>query len=390
MSILQSAARLALITTVVAIGAGCEVPESATDLHPEGPPKIQQVFMAENYTDDLGTIRRRSILAYGTHAAIAPENVHATTTAATSEQTIRVVFDEILRGNALEEVRCRLIPREYAPGQFCIVPGDGYSRVPIGATPDDIARCAVANDLLDQECGGPYAVCMSAMGVPCGVEDNIPIGGDGGPDDLRLINGQVKIMCGTIEVPLDYATSYWQPAGNQLVPSGQTAQSSLGPALVLKPINGRMPTGQTCRLVLASDVVDKDDIQVCAPADGNINTDCTPGDISAVSFGTDGLRFTSSEPNEGQTGVDPAITRIRTFWNAQLLPASINATNVTVDPAITGATVVPDGTQNIAINLNGATLTANTEYTVTFANIQDSFGSTLQTPILLHFTVAGP
>lgn len=386
MSILQSAS-LALIVAAAAIASGCEVPESATDLHPEGPPKIQQVFLSENYTDDLGTIRRRPIVAFGTHASMDTDATHATTTAATASQSIRVVFDELLRGNSLEAVRCRLVPREYAPGQFCIVEGNGYARVPIGTTPDDIARCAVSNDQLDDSCTGPHAVCLNPDGVPCGIEDNIPIGGgDGAPDDLRLIDGQVRLMCGTIDVPLDFETSYWQPAGNQLVPSGQTAQSSLGPAIVLNPLNGRLPTGQTCRLVLAGDVVDKDDIQVCAPPNGDPKADCTPGDLSAFSFGTDSLRFTSSEPNEAATGVDVNIPRIRTFWNAQLLASSINATNVTVSPAVS-ATVAIDGTQNIAINLT-APLAADTMYTVTFANIQDSFGATLPEPLTLTFRTA--
>src|SRR5574338_365581 len=96
--------------------------------------------------------------------------------------------------------------------ESCVCPG-GFSRVPVGATPGDIADCASA-------------------------------------DDTRLIADQVRIVCDGTDVMLNQQQSYWQPAGNQLIPAGGSPESSLGPALVLRPIDdGRMPTNSDCELV---------------------------------------------------------------------------------------------------------------------------------------------
>jgi hypothetical protein len=365
--------------------AACSPEDSATGLVEEGPPKLRQVFMSELY-DDNGTLRIRSILAYGTHDRIPAERTHSTTTAAANTQTIRVVFDEILRGNALEEISCR--SRQLSPTTGCVVPG-GFSRVPVGATPDDIAACAVANDLLDESCTGKYATCLNPDGIPCGVEDEDE---NGSADNTRMIAGQVKLMCGDVDVPLDPEQTYYQPAGNQLVPAGQTPEGSLGPALILKPTNsGRLPTGSTCRLVLAGDVVDKDDIAVCAPAGGDPSVDCTPGDLAAFSFGTESLRVSSSTPGAGETGVAVETTSIRIFWNAALAPATVNTTTVTVTPALppppAGMPAVQTDSMDTQIRLNTAgPLQGGTQYTVTVDGVTDSFGVEQTAPFTLTFT----
>src|SRR5690242_8708502 len=109
MATLQRWAASTILAGLAALGVmGCEVPETATGLVPEGPPKLRQVFMQELYDDTVGgvtTVRVRPILAFGKHDAIPDVRTHATTTAAVNTQTIRVVFDEILRGNSLEEIR---------------------------------------------------------------------------------------------------------------------------------------------------------------------------------------------------------------------------------------------------------------------------------------------
>ena len=53
----------------------------------------------------------------------------------------RIVIDELLIGNSLEEVECR-----------GIVDDDIFDRVPIEATPDDIARCSALDDVLPRTC----------------------------------------------------------------------------------------------------------------------------------------------------------------------------------------------------------------------------------------------
>lgn len=381
MATLQRWAVLAILAAAAVVGVtGCEVPETATGLHPEGPPKFRQVFMTELYEENM-QLRSRSILAYGTHPDIPDEREHATTTAAANTQTIRLVFDEILRGNALEEIRCRT--RQLSDVDACVVPGS-YSRVPVGATPDDIADCAVANDLLADSCSGPMAVCLNEDGIPCGVDDEDE---NGSADNSRLIAGQVRIVCGDIEVPLDVEQSYWQPAGNQLVPARQTPEGSLGPALVLRPQNaGRMPTGSTCRVVLAPDVVDKDDIQPCTPPGGDPTAECTPGDLSGFSFGTEQLRITSSTPEHNMTGVAVDLTPFRIFWNAPLLPSSVTPANVTVTPALPAMTVsLQSMDTQIQINTGGNLMPATT-YTITISGVSDSFGVALAQPVTITFT----
>jgi hypothetical protein len=388
MAKLQSSLLATLIVTCVAAGAGggCDDPPTATGLHPEGPPKVQQVFLKELYTE-ADQLRVRTILAYGTHDNIPDEREHPTTTAATNDQTIRVVFDEILRGNALEEIRCQT--RMLSETTACVVPG-GWSRVPIGATPDDIADCAVADDLLDESCAGPMATCLNEDGIPCGVFDENQAGqlDDGSADEARLIAGQVRIMCGSVDVPLGVVESYWQPAGNQLVPARQVPEGSLGPALILRPANeGRMPTNSDCRLILAPDVVDKDDIQVCAPPGGDPAADCTPGDLSAFSFHTDPLRLTSSSPEPDTTGVATSPATIQTFWSAPIDVNTVQA-SVTVTPALV-APVVTLSTNLSSITITSATPFApSTMYTVTFTGLADSFGVPLPAPVSFSFTTA--
>jgi hypothetical protein len=275
-----------------------------------------------------GSLSIASILGFGTHPLMPVARTKLNTQEGSpDDQVFRVVFDELLIGNALEEVACRT--RQLSDTESCVVPG-GFSRVPLGTTPDDIADCAAADDLLDDNCAGTHAVCLED-GRPCGVLDEDE---NGSADNTRMIDGQVRIECGGTNVPLNLEQSYWQPAGNQLVPAGGTAEGSLGPALVLRPINdGRMPTDSPCLLVFAPDVTDKHGIAPCAPTGGDISLDCTPGDVSAFSFKTQRLRFSSTVPDQNATGVSRTPATFSAFFNAPMDPASIVDGVVTVTPA---------------------------------------------------------
>lgn len=382
MANLQRSVLATLIATTVATGlGGCEDPATATGLHPEGPPKLQQVVMKELYTDASNVLRVRTILAFGTHPDVEATRTKSTETAAANDQRIRVVVDELLRGNHLEEIACR--SRMVSETQSCVIPS-GFSRVPDGATPDDIADCAAANDLLDDNCGGPLAVCLDGAGVPCGVFDEDE---NGSADNTRMIEGQVRIVCDGADVPLDLEQSYWQPAGNQLVPAGLTPEGSLGPAVILAPRDGRLPTNSSCQLAFAGDVTDKDGNAICAPAGGDITVDCTPGDISAFSFKTEAMRMTSSSPEDNFTGIPRSPVMISTFWNAPIDPASITNA-VTITPPLVNP--------QVALNTAGTSLTitsttdyaAATLYTVTISGITDTFGKALPTPVTFDFTTA--
>jgi len=379
--------RLALALAALA-PAACDLPDSATSLNPEGPPMIRQVFMKE--PDAQG--RLETVLAFGTHPNVSEALTRHVTKAAPLGQSMRVVLDELLIGNYLEEVACN--PRTG------VVDCPQYSHIPEGATPEDVARCADP-DALDSLCTGELAVCLNPERVPCGIKDEETASrpADGAPDDLRMIAGVVTLRCGNIEVGFDQQGSFWQPAGNQLVPAGESPETSLGPALVLHPLNDVLPSNQTdCHLVLSPTVVDKDHLKVCAPAGGTLDGACTPGDVTAFSFSTEAIKSTASVPSPAETGV-ALQTKITIYTNVALDAASLRA-GVTLKEngvvrndivvAVEGSDLsqlaigAPDGPDG-GTAIDPLTLLPNTTYEVT-AIPHDTFGVVAPTPITFTFT----
>lgn len=115
---------------------------------------IRQVRMKEVYQDASGAYNDRlsPVFAFGTHPQVTSEDqAHPVTSAKAVSNKLRIIVDELLVGNYLEEIQCR------AP-----VDNDAYDIVPLGATPDDIARCSVAKDLLPSSCPGAntLSVCI--------------------------------------------------------------------------------------------------------------------------------------------------------------------------------------------------------------------------------------
>ncbi len=375
--------RLVFLVAALVPAAACEVPESATSLNPEGPPMIQQVFL----TEPDATGRPETVLAFGTHPAVPDERIRPATRALPAGQTIRVVFDELLIGNYLEEVACT--------ARNGVVGCPAYSPIPEGTTPDDIANCA-DQETLDDRCRGEFTVCMNSDGVPCGIRDTDQPGrpADGAPDDLRLIAGAAKIRCGNIEVGVDDQGSFWQPSGNQQIPSGKLPESSLGPALVLRPLNnGLLPTNQTdCRLVLAPNVVDKDHVAVCTPAGGTLDGACTPGDLGGFKFGTAPLSAIAVQPEGPGTLVTSRISiTLNTVVDDANLTSVVTVTeagvvraDATVERASPGSTPPNSEKNRIDIRLPGGLL-PNTAYMIS-ATPKDSFGVVAPTPITFTFT----
>jgi hypothetical protein len=304
---------------------------------------------------------------------------------------MRVVIDELLLGNYLEEVQC-------AP-RFNDCPL--YSFIPEGTTPDDIARCADP-DLLDTRCTGANAVCLNPAGMPCGIrdEESPTRPADGAPDDLRMIAGAVIIRCGTVDIGLDDQASFWQPSGNQLVPAGETPEGSLGPAILVRPANsGALPTSQTdCRLVFAPNVVDKDHIRICTPAGGTLDGACTPGDVDGFTFGTEVFKTTSTQPSNGATGV-ALVTPIRLNLNATVDDASLNRLVTLTENGVRRTDVVvirsgadknviqvglPDG-PDANMDLEPVPLLPDADYEVK-AEVKDTFGIAPPAPFTFTFT----
>ncbi|MEZ4400042.1 MAG: hypothetical protein R3B06_08485 [Kofleriaceae bacterium] len=348
---------------------------------------IQQIFMSEIAGG------RQTVLAHGWHPNVTngrldaepPETTdltHPVTSAAASNQSFRIVFDELLFGNALEEIECR----------------DGsFSRVPEGATPEDIANCAVTNDLLPTFCTGAHAVCLDANGVPVGVKDEAQGSAppDGAPDSIRMIDGAVKIACGAIDVPVNLNSSFWQPAGNQLVPAGRTAFNSLGPAIILIPEAGRMPSASTCHFEFAPDVTDKQRIRPCIPTGGVEDTDdigmCEGGDTSGFSFSTESIGLDSTIPSQGSTTWRSTQRTITFILTAGPDPASAAGATVTVDE---GGTARTDFTQRVSPTVATrfevifpTDLLPATAYTINVSGLTDTFGVVIP-PMMLSFTTA--
>lgn len=369
--------------------AGCADYESETDLNPEGPPMVQQVRMTETYSVGMnGATSVRRVFGFGTHPMAIEAEAHPVTSATATGNSFRIIMDELLVGNNIEEIACR-----------GAVDTDSYARVPLGATPDDIARCSAAQDVLPRTCQGEFAVCicendagctvgaaMIAKGAPVGVLD---INQDGSTDETRMIDGAVGLQCGALNVPVDLDGSYWNPSGNQQVPA-MGGFEALGPAIVLVPQRG-LPTNVECQLSFGTDVVDKQGERPCAPANGDMTAGCSGGDLAAFKFKVQPLTF-ATDPMNASTGV-PRATQVLLSANTLLDVATITAATVTVENLTTPG-VVPAFTTMIMMNKNvtltfAAPLAAMSMFRVTLTTgVKDTFGQPLPAPFVITFTTA--
>lgn len=353
---------------------------------------IRQVRMREKYMTSTGTLADRPtpVFAFGTHPqVVSDDEAHPVTSAKAVANKLRIVIDEILVGNHLEEIACR-----------AAVDNDSYASVPVGATPDDIAACSVAKDVLPKSCpgSGPHSVCICQLDAGCGdVEKGQPVGvldvnADGAADDTRLIAGAVGLRCGTVDVPIDVNNSYWNPSGDQNVPA-MGGFDALGPALVLQaaPLSAMVeqfwPTNTTCGLVFSPDVVDKQGNQLCAPENGDITKSCTPGDVSNFSFKVEPLRVTG--PTNNATGISRTDAFIVSM-SAPLDLASL-ATNVTVTEGATPYTEFTlslQGPGQIRVTWTAVGgLAANTQYTINVTTgVTDMYKQPQPTPAAITFT----
>lgn len=362
--------------------AACTDYESATNLNPDGPPMIRQVRMRENFSAPNSTvISTRRVFAFGTHVMATDSEQHAVTSATAVGNSLRIIMDELLVGNNLEEIACR-----------AQVDTDAYARVPRGATPDDIAKCSAAQDVLPVTCKGEFAVCICEIAGGCLVDTTMvpegqPVGvldinQDGSADDTRFISGAVGLQCGPVDVPIDLDMSYWNPSGNQQVPA-MGGFDALGPAIVLVPQANGLPTNLDCHLKF-NGVVDKQGEEICAPLNGDINEGCAAGDVTAFSFHTESLTFNPATFMDGGTGVSrtsPVIVRA----SAPLDVATLNG--ITLSPTPTGAVTISVAmNQNITISTAGG-LDASTMYTITIpTSVHDSFGQSAPAAKVLTFT----
>jgi Bacterial Ig-like domain len=389
---MQMRTRLACAVLAMTAGAACTDTDSATNLRPEGPPMVRQVRVTERYLDAAMTARTRIVFTFGTHPLAEPADAHPVETAIAVGNSLRIIVDELLVGNNLEEIGCR--------GTVDDDPGssESFGRIPLGADPDDVARCAVGNDVLRSTCKGSdrHSVCicqrdggcirngeMVPRGEPVGVLD---ANQDGSADAMRFIPGAVGIQCGSINVPIDLVASHWNPSGDQNRPA-MGGFDALGPAIVLRPA-GALPTGVACSLTFSSEVVDKQGVGVCAPPAGDIAAGCTPGDLSEVSFIVEPLSIVSSMITDGQTNVPRSPLFLLTFI-APLDPASIQNIQITPAPPTPPVISFVAATMNMSVRLDfsGGPLAAQTQYTVTIpTTITDAYGRPLEEARTISFT----
>jgi hypothetical protein len=362
---------------------------------------IRQVRVTEYKRDASGSVQTPVVFAFGTHDQAGVNDyptlgANSMTTVTATKQKLRIIVDELLIGNYIEEIACR------AP-----VDDDAYDFVPLGTTPDDIAKCAVAKDVLPGSCPGnlEHAVCICKIDGGCG---DTPMGGpvgvldvnqDGAADDTRMINGAFGIQCmgsgGAINVPIDLNNSYWNPSGDQNKPA-MGGFDALGPAIVLSPITnttppvmGVLPTNSRCSLTVAPDVVDKQNINLCAPAEGDPDRGCSPGDLGAFEFMTQALSVINSSVQDGETGVD-RMASVVIDMSAPIAPGSLSAITVKQGATnFTGFTATLTTQTQIRISWN-ATLLANQAYTITLATqLSDIYNQGLVSSVVIGFTT-GP
>ena len=161
----------------------------------------------------------------------------------------------------------------------------------------------------------------------------------------------------------------------------------LGPAVILTPSLG-LPSGTTCTIKFAEQVVDIDGNQVCAPPLGDVTSPCTPGDTSLITWGVDVLQVDKgvSAPIDGATNVSRTADIVQQF-NAELKASTLVAVtlkkgnmNITIAPVVAGA-------NRNQILLTGLALDANSVYTLTIpTTVTDILGGAVKAPIVITFT----
>ncbi|HUS66886.1 MAG TPA: Ig-like domain-containing protein [Kofleriaceae bacterium] len=388
------------LSSMLLASAACSDDKSATELNPDGPPMVQQVFVEEWAT--LEEPRRPYLqLAFGDHPDIprADEDPvygdNREVNAAVAGQDlsrIRVVVDELLVGNYIEELEC----------------SDGsWSKIPVGFDPDDIKKCSGPIESLT-DCEG---VCITSAG-PIGILDTNE---DGAADFFRMIDYDsgccppgstgctpndtpcdlaVSLECGGTKIPLvreGDGRSFYNPSGNQLLPAVDPPGNllGLGPAIILQPAVG-LKTSSDCTVSFRPEIVDKDGNQVCAPPNGDISQNCTEGDTSAIAFAVEPLALKNTVPPnlDGNEDVPPDQVFVLGFY-ANIDPASFDA--ITLEESGGAAVAVeiennPDAPAELKLTPS-APLTPLTEYVLTISTgLTDAFGSPLPEEIVITFT----
>jgi hypothetical protein len=408
---------------------------SKTDLYPQLPPMLFQVRGEQAFVGSQGNVVNTEVFAFGTNpnATSLDTPNPSTLTMAATKQSFRLIMSDLLVGNYIENIECR---------------DESYQFVPVTATPDDVAKCAVSQDLLPLLCTGENAMCFCQNQAGCeaiqisGPPVLVPFGSavgvmdqnqDGAADASQFRAGAVQIVCtGTISglvhnVPLnpggalDPDGSYWDPSGDQQEPAEGLPSpfDFLGPAIVLVPadfgtppnsVSAVMPTSSKCTFKFSPQVVDKKGQQPCAPVGGfggsgvsASDLHCTPDDFSAADFVTEPLSFNIAYSPESATVQGGTLTAGLTIPRASVISIStsdgepIDANSALNIQLLEGSAVYtqfsynfPDPTSVQLTPTGSAGLDGSATYTLVVpSTVTDTFGEPNVQPISLTFTT-GP
>ena len=392
---------VALMTVAL---VGCSESTEKGKLRPEGPPDILEVFMQEVIGDPAeGNLEFNIAYGCGDPRTIdcAPEAITRDWSSADQPRTklccdrqlyhrnddgfmsaavigagqkIRIVVDELLQGQTVEQFVCG-----------CADPPEGT----------------------DVNCqGGPSA---SLDPLNCEDNPNTEISEasrfsdknlDGVPDKTDLLPGIVEIYCdGLSQSWFNLAEEGWyNPSGNQQVPANVTDSSatliileweSVGPALVLQTAQNPLPSNSDCHIRMheSTEYPIRDGMTEMVMAARDKDGEVVP-EPSDFMFHTEPMRVTASMPQRNATNVAPTLAQITVQFNTKIAPASITGIVVT---DMAGATVAGTAT----VSMDGTTfqfdptadLAPSTRFTVTVnTTVTDTFGAAIPAAFTFSFT----
>lgn len=365
---------LAAVTTLGLVG--CNDPETKTNLRPEGPPEVLQVFVIDN--DGL------SKLAYGEHPDINDIDNDPDTTppyqvqegpvnnALITGNKIRIVVDELLRGGRIEQFACACWLKPTPTFPAGTPPGCTTRGFAFGDNAVDIDACVTCDDDPDTVEVNETGRCADYNfdGVP---DVSYLVGSDADSE----ITDIVSLTCDGTEIPLPVENGgFYNPTGNQLIPTA-LGTDAIGPAIVLLPPVLR--SDADCTVTINPDIVDKDGNSVTWP----------DGDLS---FHTEPMAIASTQPANGQTNVPVTTTQISVGFTTDIDPAT--ADNIIVREAASGTEVAGTGAvdpadpSSIVFTLDAATsLLPQTEYEVVIpTTVTDIFGGAFPAEETITFT----
>jgi len=330
---------------------GCSAPASNTDLRPEGPPEVLQVFATERAASGNATLG----LYYsankdydkvdankngcGDEYEANDDDCVVDHAVADLSQEFRIVFDELLNGASVEQFVCA-----------CAGGGEMVANCPNMMTATlDPAQCQDNPNTADLNESGRW------------LDDN----NDGMPDDAKLLPGLVTVTCENMPAyTTDLDDGFYNPSGNQLIPVAQ-GLGGLGPALVIQlPAGLRTDTG--CSLAFAADskIVDKEGIKV-------------PSIPTTATFHTEPLAVLVAAPADKAKNVPLKATKtISVTFDALVDPATLANIKLQAGGVDVPATVALSKADPEIVTITPtAALAATTTYTIKVPDdVKDIYG----------------